>query len=240
MLYQQIPAAKDEKFAELPGEGRKLLNFTDSRQNAAFFAPYLERSHMRSLRRHLILDTVKKLYDGSNSRIYLQDILEPVVTRAEQAGLFKETESPTERRVRMAIWLMQDFAPLDRRISLEGLGLLRFEPNIPKDWTPPEFLSDEPWNFSKEDSYRLIRHLLNTLRWQSAISYLLPNQNIHIKSVFEPRNRMLYVRKSDANPQRGIFAWLPAERAQQCETGLSKPPPEFEEEFQRRMPKEYL
>ena len=210
VLYQQIPAAKDAKFAELPGEGRKLLNFTDSRQNAAFFAPYLERSHMRSLRRHLILETVKKLYDRSNSRIYLQDILEPVVTRAEQAGLFKETESPTERRVRMAIWLMQDFAPMDRRISLEGLGLLRFEPNIPKDWTLPQFLSNEPWNFNKEDSYRLFRHLLNTLRWQSAISYLLPDQNIHVKPVFEPRNRMLYVRESDANPQRGIFAWLPA------------------------------
>ena len=50
-LYQQIPAGRGPNDATKPGQGRKMLNFTDSRQNAAFFAPYLERSYMRSFRR---------------------------------------------------------------------------------------------------------------------------------------------------------------------------------------------
>jgi glutaredoxin-related protein len=209
-LYQQIPPATDAKTSLLPGGGRKLLNFTDSRQNAAFFAPYLERSHMRSLRRRLILHTIQKVMKSGEGTPWLQDLVEPLVTEAEIAGVFKDNESPTERRRKMAIWLMQDFSPLDRRISLEGLGLLRFDPIIDRSWLPPEFLTAAPWHLNKECAYRLIRHMLNTLRWQSAISYLLPNQNIHLDQVFIPRNRMLYIREQEANPGNGVFAWLPA------------------------------
>ena len=42
-LYQALPPADD--LAGRPGGGRKLLAFSDSRQAAAFFAPYLEASH---------------------------------------------------------------------------------------------------------------------------------------------------------------------------------------------------
>ena len=122
-LYEQIPPASDEKFANIPGEGRKLLNFTDSRQNAAFFAPYLERAHMRSLRRALIVKTLKSISQTTSDPIRLQDVVQPLMNQAKQVGLFSPQESPMDRQQRMAIWLMQDFTPIDRRISLEGLGL---------------------------------------------------------------------------------------------------------------------
>jgi hypothetical protein len=40
-LYQALPPADNEVEADQPGQGRKLLLFSDSRQAAAFFAPYL-------------------------------------------------------------------------------------------------------------------------------------------------------------------------------------------------------
>ena len=53
-LYQRIPASTLAADRDRPGEGRKLLMFSDSRQSAAYFAPYLEDSYARVQRRRLI------------------------------------------------------------------------------------------------------------------------------------------------------------------------------------------
>src|SRR5206468_6617060 len=63
-LYQQLPPSLDPDVAELPGQGRKLLIFSDSRQDAAFFAPYLERTYNQVLHRRLILIAVLGDKDG--------------------------------------------------------------------------------------------------------------------------------------------------------------------------------
>jgi len=55
-LYQAQPPAADDALADQPGEGRKLLSFSDSRQAAAFFAPYLEMSYSSIQHRRLILE----------------------------------------------------------------------------------------------------------------------------------------------------------------------------------------
>jgi hypothetical protein len=44
-LYQALPPSADAEQADQPGQGRKLLMFSDSRQAAAFFAPYLETTY---------------------------------------------------------------------------------------------------------------------------------------------------------------------------------------------------
>lgn len=211
-LYEQIPPAKGEDFQNIPGEGRKMLNFTDSRQNAAFFAPYVERSHQREIRRGLILNAIKRCKQDGSADIRLPDLLQPLVSEAENIGLFAEETSPIQRERQMAIWLMQDFSPLDRRISLEGLGLLSFSPVIHDAWQVPSFLSDSPLSLDKVGAFHLIKHLLNTLRWQGAITYLLPNQNIYKAEELSPRNRLYYIRMQQADTHNHIFSWVPAER----------------------------
>ena len=59
-LYQSLPPAPDPDQADQPGEGRKLLLFSDSRQAAAFFAPYLETSYETIQHRRLILEGLKR------------------------------------------------------------------------------------------------------------------------------------------------------------------------------------
>lgn len=209
-LYEEIPPAKGDDYVDLPGEGRKMLNFTDSRQNAAFFAPYLERTHLREIRRGLILRAIQSLKNAGFAEIRFPDLLQPLTREAEKIGFFPMDISPIDRNKRMAIWLMQDFTPLDRRISLEGLGLMSFDPVIPAGWQVPGFLSGQPLCLNKEQAYRLIKHLLNTLRWQGAITYLLPNQNIEREFDFQPRNRLYYIRKQTADPIRHLYSWMPA------------------------------
>ena len=82
-LYQHIPPSRADNSDELPGQGRKMLNFTDSRQNAAFFAPYLERAHERNLRRRMITFTMQNDPDASKGKLTLRDLLDRLIFRTK-------------------------------------------------------------------------------------------------------------------------------------------------------------
>lgn len=213
-LYQHVPASKVLESDELPGHGRKMLNFTDSRQNAAFFAPYLERAHERNLRRRLIMLTLEKDPEALNGQLRLQTVMERLMFRTEQETVFPSNESLPDKEKRAATWLMQEFSPpLDRRISLEGLGLLRFEPDIPTNWVVPDFLQADPWSLNREQAFRLIVNLLNTLCFQGAMTYLLNEKTdlfMTSKDAFLPRPKPASFRLDQAaKSKESIFSWLP-------------------------------
>lgn len=223
-LYQHVPASKAQDSDELPGYGRKMLNFTDSRQNAAFFAPYLERAHARNLRRRLIMLALEKDPEAINGNLRLHIFMERLAFQISEEKVFPENESNVDKEKRAAIWLMQEFSPpLDRRISLEGLGLLRFEPDISENWTVPPFLQADPWNLTREQAFRLIVNLLNTLRFQGAITYLL-NEKTDLfmnakdtnllavaKDAFSPRTKTSSFKQDlSAKGKENVFRWTPA------------------------------
>jgi len=215
-LYQHVPASNAENNDELPGHGRKMLNFTDSRQNAAFFAPYLERAHERNLRRRLIMLTLVKDPEAGKGQLHLHTVMERLSYRIDQENVYPSNEPPADKEKRAAVWMMQEFSPLDRRISLEGLGLIRFEPDIPDHWDIPDFLQSAPWNFNREQAFRLIVNLLNTLRYQGAITYLLDEKTDLLHDAvdsFAPRTRPFYVREEMSVAKKGIFSWKPSARA---------------------------
>lgn len=211
-LYQHVPQSRNEEEQDKPGAGRKMLNFTDSRQNAAFFAAYLERVHQRNLRRRLIMLTLTDALRHKDNCLRLQDVLPRLVKQAETAGMYADKESRDERERKAAVWLMQEFSPLDRRISLEGVGLIRFRPVEPAEWDPPGFLQDAPWNMSQGDVRNLIHLLLNTLRWQSTHTYLLSGRVDLLKDEsFAPRQKAFYVRQSTGVTKKdyGVLSWVP-------------------------------
>ncbi|EOR71747.1 DEAD/DEAH box helicase, partial [Thermobifida fusca TM51] len=65
-LYQALPEDADAGRADRPGGGRKLLTFSDSRQAAAFFAPYLEHSYSLLQQRRLILEGLEHGFDAAD------------------------------------------------------------------------------------------------------------------------------------------------------------------------------
>lgn len=215
-IYQHVPASQADDAGRLPGHGRKMLNFTDSRQNAAFFAPFLERAHERNLRRRLIMLTMQEDPDAGRGQLHLPSLMERLLYRTNEKGVFPMDEAAAEKEKRAAIWIMQEFSPIDRRISLEGLGLLRFEPDIPGDWIVPGFLVASPWNLNRAQAFRLIVNLLNTLRYQGVVTYLLSEKMdllITAKDAFAPRQKPSYVRLEGSMAGKGIFSWKPSARA---------------------------
>jgi len=225
-LYQHLPLSKDQHARAYPGQGRKLLNFTDSRQNAAFFAPYLEHAHERNLRRRLIVNAIQP---GPSQQGYLRldDLLPRLQQQANTAQVFDEQSSFDLRQRTAAVWLMQEFMPLDRRISLEGVGLLRFQPVRPPNWSPPPVLQQAPWNLSADNAYILLTLLLNTLRLQGAVSFLLSNEGGHDllhfnRDAFKPRDKVYYIRGANGGVYKeyGIYSWNPSGNYSNARLGL--------------------
>ncbi len=203
-LYQHLPPDDDVDMQHLPGQGRKLLSFADSRQDAAFFAPYLERTYTQLLRRRLIFKTVSTDQTG---HLRIDDLVGRLLKQAESIGLFTQAQSHDKRKTLMKTWLMQELIAWDRSISLEGLGLVRFRLVRPEKWFAPPPLLSAPWNLSKDEAWQLLEILLNTLRQQGTLTYL---EGVDPRDdVFKPRNRALYIRQAIAESKNGIFSWLP-------------------------------
>lgn len=206
-LYQALPPSTNPEMEPLPGQGRKLLTFADSRQDAAFFAPYLERTYQQILRRRLILKTLLDDPAGRQGRLRLQDLTGRLQHQAEESGLFTSRQSYDERQRLMATWLMQELIGWDHRISLEGLGLITFRLVRPARWRPPQPLLEPPWNLTSKEAEQLVVLLLDTLRQQGAVTF--PANVDPRDDAFAPRNRELFMREDRAASKKGVFSWIP-------------------------------
>jgi ATP-dependent helicase YprA (DUF1998 family) len=208
-LYQQIPPDTRSQ-AQLPApvaEGRKFLSFADSRQDAAFFAPYLQRTYDRLLHRRLLAKTAREAGDAAGGRLRLQDLAPRLQLRADAAGLFTQQQSEDERRRETWTWLLQELMAWDRQNSLEGLGVAHFRLVRPKDWQPPAELQRAPWRLSQDESWTLTCLLLDSLRQQGVLTF--PDGVNPSDETFAPRNRAFWVREQSPEPRAGIFAWRP-------------------------------
>ena len=206
-LYQNLPASPDMEAGDLPGQGRKLLVFSDSRQDAAFFAPYLERTYTTVLRRRLILKALLEDEAGRSGRLRLQDAVSRVHAQAEAAGLFGQDQGYDEQLRTVRAWLMLELLALDRRQSLEGLGLLQFRLARPRGWSPPPILRAAPWSLSDDESWTLLALLLDTLRLKAVTTFL--EQVDPRDDAFAPRKGKFYVREDQSDAKAGVLSWAP-------------------------------
>lgn len=217
-LYQQIPASTDVEECDLPGEGRKLLVFSDSRQDAAFFAPYLERTYHSVLQRRVIYQILTEDQHTHSGHLRLNDLVFRIHKKAEDAHFFDEKQSDDEQKSWVKKWLMREFTAMERLLNLEGVGLIQFRLVFPVRWTPPEFLKQTPWNLSEPQIKDLYQALLDTLRVQGVTTFL---PGIGPKDpFFEPRDRPYYVRLDQSDSKSGILSWLPTRRSNKRENLL--------------------
>ena len=221
-LYQEIPSAREPVEAEqaedqdewgapspapvLPsGERKKLLVFSDSRQDAAFFACYLDRTYNQLLRRRLIVRSLEQHPEALTNRWRIQDVVGPVRQTAEELGIFPHGWSTQQRLNESWKWLLLELLALDRRNNLEGLGILGFRLVRPPDWSPPPPLLKPPWELSPDEAWALYALLLSSFRLQGAINF--PDGVDPTDEAFTPRNREYYFRDNTSVPKRGILSW---------------------------------
>ncbi len=221
-LYQRIPARPTEDWSQTPAMtdewvtspvvrpeskdsgSRKLLAFSDSRQDAAFFACYLDRTYRQILRRRLLIKVLSHCRKtGSVWRA--QDLVAPCREEADEIAFFGPEWSDQQKTSEIWKWILLELLALDRRNSLEGLGIGKFELAKPKGWVPPRPLLMEPWNLSPDEAWLLYSVLLESFRLQGALSF--PAAVSPKDEEFSPRDRPYYFRGQGASPQNGIYGW---------------------------------
>ena len=211
-LYTELPPAEDEETYDLPGQGRKLLMFADSRQDAAFFAPYLENTFNDILQRRLILQALVGDDVARSGQLRLSSLSKRLLKQAEVTGLFSPRQDYDEKMSQMKTWLIREMTSWDFRKSLEGLGLLQFRLVTPPGWQPPSPLLTDPWNLSKDEVWALICLLLDTLRQKSVLTF--PDGVDPRDEYFQPRNRPYYVSDLSLTDERlkrkyNVLGWTP-------------------------------
>lgn len=205
-LYQQLPVADDETVDQV-GDGRKLLMFSDSRQAAAFAAPYLERTYGRALeRRYLVLALQgKQAVEGDLTPIDLSILAREI---ADHAGNFPRDYGKIQKEQATNEWVVGELIAIDQRQSLEGLGLLRV--GLDRSARPPLSRGLLALGLSEDELWDLVDVLAGSIRLQGAVA--VPG-NVDITAErFEPRNVPIRMRLSGSDPKKKILSWAPSGR----------------------------
>ncbi len=110
-----------------PMSGRNLLVFSDNRQDAAFFAPFFERTSRQQALRSAILRAV-----DANGEIDIDNLVTAVRNelrrdglRLYRPGVLAELETGTNESLRLKALIVAELTTLGRgRLGLEGFGRL--------------------------------------------------------------------------------------------------------------------
>ncbi len=209
-LYQELPAASGDRASQLPGEGRKLMIFSDNRQQAAFFAPYMHDAFEKILWRKLIfrglLDAEHGYPDAKIDPDSLISFIKPLI---QSKALGMSFETPLAAELEISKHIHFEAVATDRQASLEGTGLIVWEIDLPHDEATYAPLVSA--GMSIRDARGLVHELLNTLRSGGMLS---ANSGVDVGSeLFRPRIGPLYIREAAPDKKIRAYSWLPAAKS---------------------------
>lgn len=147
------------------GNTKQILAFSDGRQQASYFAVSMERIHDRAVKKHMVLDELKKL-----SPLPLLSLASRMETTIKNGDLF-------ENRPQAEAWIgiLQDLLFLEGERSPEKLGLYtyRYLPiqNNFKSIKKGEASVNKNFNMTPEEFISLLNYAVEFLRRKLVINY---------------------------------------------------------------------
>mgnify|MGYP001398904949 CR=1 FL=1 len=204
-LYQSLPEDPDPRTADQPGGGRKLLMFSDSRQTAAFFAPYLGDTYQGLFRRRLILKGLRRLGEVEGG-LAVDDVVNETVKAATEAEYFERRTSHLGKMNEVGPWVLSELVSNRDRQSLEGRGLIRVRLMRPHRAQVPEGFT-RLLGLSEQQTWDLFGELARGVRQQGALS--MPDNVPPGHEDFAPRLGPISMREVGSDRKRKILSWSP-------------------------------
>ncbi len=202
-LYENMPSEKTRQF----------LCFSDSRGDAAFFAPYMERTYRDFLRRRGIW------FVAQQHREELQREAWPLGTFADELARYfdvnrtfavlgkSETLAPISRR-NAWIALISEMYAARRPSSLSSLGAVSILPTCNVEFAPA-FATK--YNLSIDESKTLLDLLLMDVVFHGAIQEpsRIPLDGEDLEMIFYSSARKLLARCKTGKESANVMGWLP-------------------------------
>lgn len=173
----------------LPEGQRKVLSFADNRQEAAFFAWYAEDTYGKLRDRNFMLRALEGI--PPDDGVSLDGFQNRLAKLWGNAGLFLKTDDKDDKKRKMLKAICREALTDERRISLAGVGLMRWHV-APPDLRPPREMFDSPWRFNEEEARELLSYLLDRFRFDRALE--LPDGAPSVWEEVCPRPQMAYCR----------------------------------------------
>jgi hypothetical protein len=214
-VLEALPPGIIDNYDPRPAQGRNLLVFSDNRQDAAFFAPYFERTAYDLALRSAILNVFRDHVGFLDPRRLAIAIYEHWATGGRQPMIIDANgELATDRGV-IVNHVIGDLGvefctPGGRRNSVEALGVVTVSYDPVKLTALREMLRPEMPEELQTDAKlsALIHFLLETIRRERAISQFY-NTPLRDKSIWgtydQPR---AFVLDDGKNPS--TFKWIPS------------------------------
>jgi len=154
----------------LPEQRRKVLAFADGRQEAAFFAWYAQYSYESHRNRVYMLNAMKRA-EHAGSWLSLNDLVHLLIGEYRARDVLGPAASREEIYRVAKAGVLSEVLSSSPRLSLEGVGLVRFDIQRPP-WVPyPVVFTEPPWNLNPEQGWHLATLLFDTARADGAVSW---------------------------------------------------------------------
>ncbi len=153
----------------LPADRRKVLAFADSRQEAAFFAWYAEDSYKKLRDRNLILRAILS-EPVAEEGLSIDDLRNRLLREWDEAELFREADTREQRTRRALTSILREALTDEKRLSLAGVGLVRWFVALPRGLRVPDAMRRIPWSLTEDEARLLIGYLLDEMRPRRAMS----------------------------------------------------------------------
>ena len=190
----------------LPETDRKVLAFADSRQEAAFFAWYVEDSYENVRNRNLILRAMKQGTEDPDG-FSIDALKNRLLKEWHRAHLFKGSDDQESKDKQVLIAILRESLTDEKRLSLSGVGLLKWFVKLPSQLELPNEMAVEPWNLTKDESLHLVAHLLDTLRQRLALELPSATAAPTWDEVAPQRRQMSYSRTRPHGRSASVREW---------------------------------